>query len=157
MLITHTPNLQTTRDFFHANVRVDTVIFTYSSSFFETVARTVKFQLTSREINENFNDLETRPTYSRPQGLNPIPDSMEKVLGPESIVCESYPFGSRFEHCAAHYWITVELNMSIFILNSCVSNILDTMEVVSYPEKSVRRSSLFTVYRLNRINIENKT
>ena len=79
---------------------------------------------------------------------------MEKDLGPESIVCESYPFGTRFEYCAAHYWMTVELNMSIFILNPYVSDILDTMEVVSCPEKSVRRNTLFPAYRLISNNIE---
>ena len=91
-------------DFNGTKLRVVTflVILTYKWSHSETVPRTTNFSSTSHEIDRNFTDLETRHIYSRSYGLTPISDSMEKVSGPESIVCESYPFGSRFPHYASY-------------------------------------------------------
>ena len=137
-----TYELKSTRGFFHANTRIDTLVLTYSSSHSETVVKNAILNWTSRKINENLTYLETRRIYSRSQGLHPISDSMEKVSGPESIVCESYPFKQRFEQHAAYYSITVEPNMSIFICNSYVSTILDAMELVSRPESSICTKSI---------------
>ena len=62
--IKFTYELKSTRGFFHANVRVNTLILTYSSSDSETVVESAVLNCSSRKINENLTYLETRRIYS---------------------------------------------------------------------------------------------
>ena len=77
-----------------------------------------------------------RTQWKRFRDLNP---SYVKVIPSDDVFNTAHPTNSR----------SARRNISIFIFNSYVTDILDTTELVSCPESSICKKSNFLIYRYN--------